>query len=223
MENNKKEERNNNSKFNKIIKYLVLSDLIFWSGWGLVNPIFAIFITDNIEGGNALVVGIASGVYWLLKSILMIPIGTFLDNRPGEKDDYWVLVSGFFIAALVPFGFIFAKLPWHIYLLQAIQAVGMAASLSAWSAIFTRHIDKGKEATEWSLDATAVGLGTGISGTIGGWAVTKFGFNPVFIAVGILGIIGTLLLLSLRRHMRAKRDHGLYFSLRDIFQRLDEK
>ena len=206
-------------KINRIIKYLVLSDLVFWSGWGLITPIFAIFIVERIEGGSVLVVGMAAAIYWILKSCLRIPIGIFLDGCHGEKDDYWFLTIGLFLAALVPFGFIFAFLPLHIYLLQAVFALGMAMSLSGWAAIFTRHIDKGKEATEWGIDATLIGFGIGIAGLIGGWAVTQFGFEPVFIAVGILGFIGASLLLCLREDIKGVLGHGFHFSLKDIFYR----
>lgn len=204
-------------KINRIIKYLVLSDLIFWTGWGLVAPVFAIFIIERVEGGTAFVVGMAAAIYWIVKSLLRIPIGIFLDACPGERDDYWFLVTGLFIAALTSFGFIWASLPLHIYLLQAVYAIAMAMSLSGWAAIFTRHIDKGREATEWGLDATLLGLGIGISGAIGGWAVTKFGFNPVFIAVGVLGLIGASLLLVLRNDIKGVFGHGLHFSFKDIF------
>jgi len=208
-----------NLKINRIVKYLILSDLAFYAGWGLISPIFAIFIVEKIQGGNVLVAGLSSAVYLILIALLRVPMGIFLDSKPGERDDYWFLTVGLFIAALIPFGFIFSRFPWHIYLLQAIHAIGMAMSLSAWPAIFTRHIDKGKESTEWGLDATSVGLGAGISGAIGGWAVTKFGFNPVFIAVGIIGLIGAFLLLFLRNEIRGVFDHGFRFSFKDIFQK----
>jgi MFS family permease len=209
-------------KINRIAKYLILSDLVFYAGWGLITPIFAIFIVQKIQGGDALVAGLSSAIYLILMSLLRVPIGIFLDSRPSERDDYWFLTIGLFIAAFIPFGFIFAKFPWHIYLLQVVHAIAMAMSLSAWPAIFTRHIDKGMESTEWGLDATSVGLGAGISGAIGGWAVTQFGFNPVFITVGIIGLIGAALLLFLRKDIKGVFDHGLRFSLKEIFQK-DEK
>lgn len=206
-------------KINNVVKYLVLSDLIFFAGWGLITPIFAIFIVNSIQGGSILVVGIASSIYWILTSILRIPFGIFLDNHKGEKDDYLFLVAGLFIASLIPFGYIFSKFPWHIYVLQAIYGIGLAMSFSGWSAIFTRHIDKGKEATEWGLDATSVGIGTGISAVIGGWAVTRFGFNPVFIVVGILGLIGVALLLGIRNNIKGVFNNGHVLNLKEIFQK----
>ena len=206
-------------KFNRIVKYLVLSDLVFYAGWGLISPIFAIFIVEKIQGGNVFVAGLSSAVYLILMSLLRIPFGMFLDSRPSEKEDYWFLTVGLFIAALTSFGFVFAKLPWHVYLLQIVRAVTMAMTLAAWPAIFTRHIDKGKESTEWGLDATSIGLGAGISGAIGGWAVTKFGFNPVFITIGFVGLIGAFLLLFLKNEIKGVFDHGFRFSLKDIFQK----
>jgi hypothetical protein len=208
-----------NFKINSIVKYLILSDLFFWTGWGLINPIFAIFIVQRIEGGSAFVAGLAAAIYWILKSALRMPVGIFLDKCPGEKDDYFFLVLGLFIAAIVSFGFMFAKYPWHIYLLQSVYAVGMALTLSGWQAIFTRHIDKGKEATEWALDATGLGFGTGIAGAIGGWLVTVFGFEIVFAGVGILGLVSVVFLFGFKNDINGVFDHGLHFSFKEIFHR----
>ncbi len=205
-------------KLNKIIKYLIFSDLIFYSGWGLVTPIFAIFIVNNIQEGSVLVVGMASAIFWILKSILRIPFGIFLDSHKGEKDDYFFTVFGLFIASLIPFGYIFSKFPWHIYILQAIYAIGMSMSLSGWSAIFTRHIDKGKESTEWGISATAYGIGAGIAAAVGGLAVSKFGFNPVFIVVGIMGLIGVALLLFIKNQIKGFDGNNI-FNLKEIFQK----
>jgi hypothetical protein len=206
-------------KINRIVKYLILSDLFFWTGWGLINPIFAIFIVQKVEGGSAFVAGMAAAVYWILKSALRVPVGIFLDSCPGEKDDYFFLVIGLFISAMVSFGFIFATQPWHIYLLQSVYAVGMALTLSGWQAIFTRHIDKGKEATEWALDAMGLGFGTGIAGAVGGLVVTSFGFEILFAGVGVLGVISVIFLFGFKDDIKGVFDHGLHFSFKEIFHR----
>jgi len=205
-------------KINRVIKYLILSDLIFWSGWGLLSPIFAVFVVKNIEGGSLAVVGLASGIYWILKSLLRVPIGIFLDSRKGEEDDFWFLFFGLILSSLVPFGYLMAKYPFHIYLLQILQAFGMAMALSGWTAIFTRHIDQGKEATEWGLDATFVGLGIGISGILGGMIAQIFGFKTVFVLVGILGLLAAILLFGILKIISPRSlKKGLIFSLREIF------
>lgn len=205
-------------KINRVIKYLILSDFVFWSGWGLLAPIFAVFVEKEIEGGNLAVIGIASGIYWILKSALRVPIGILLDSRKGEEDDFWFLFFGLILSSLVPFGYLMAKYPFHLYLLQSLQALGMAMVLSGWTAIFSRHLDSGKEATEWGLDGTLVGFGIGISGTFGGLIANAFGFKVIFVIVGILGIVSALFLLGILKIISPRSlKKGLIFSLREIF------
>lgn len=209
-----------NIKVNKVAKYLILSDLIFWSGWGLLSPIFAVFVVDKIQGGTVAVVGMTTAIYWISKSLLRIPIGLFLDNRRGEEDDFWFLFFGLILASLTPFGYLMAVFPWHLYLLQIVFAVGMAMALSGWTAIFTRHIDKGKEATEWGLYGTLIGLGIGLSGALGGLLVSSFGFAFVFILVGLFGILSALSLLAILKFLSPRAiDHGMTFGLKEVFQK----
>jgi len=188
-----------NLNLNKIVKYLIYSDLIFYTGWGLISPIFAIFIVNNIAGGNAFVVGMAAGIHLVVRSIVRLLAGVYVDKNKGLKDDYSCLVWGLFVASLVPIGYIFAKTPMHIYVLQIILGMALAISTAGWTGIFSKNMDTGKESTEWGIDAAAVGLGPGIAAALGGIAVTYFSFNLVFIAVTIVGIIGALLLLVIKK------------------------
>ena len=183
---------------NKVIKILVLSDFFLLAAWGLVTPILAIFITDKIQGGNVVVAGMAIGIYWLSKSLIQIPIGRYLDNNQGEKDDYYFLIFGTFLASLTPLGFIFANLPWHMYALQLIHALGMAMAIPAWGGMFTRHIDKGKEAMTWGIESSSLGIATGTAGIVGGILASKVGFTPLFVGVSVFGIISTLLFLLIK-------------------------
>lgn len=195
---------------NKVIKVLILSDFFLNSAWGLIVPIFALFIVQNITVGStaqaAKVAGFATFFYWVSKSILQIPIARYLDKNHGEKDDFWFMVVGMFLLVLPPIGFLFSSLAWHIYLLQALHALGMAMAIPSWYAIFTRHIDKGKEAFEWALNSSSLSLGMGITGAIGGIMAAAFGFKIIFILVAALNMISALCLLFIRKEIGPK-DH----------------
>ncbi|MDD5098514.1 MAG: MFS transporter [Candidatus Pacebacteria bacterium] len=206
-------------KINKIVKYLILADIAFWTGWGLITPVFAIFIVEKIQGGSALVVGIATAIYWILRALLIFPIGTLLDKYDGDRDDYLFLVTGNFVSALVLFGYIFAIYPWHVYMLQLFYGLGMAMSIAGWRSIFTKKIDKGKEATEWALDDMFISLGCGIAGLVSGWIVTIIGFNQSFLVAGFFGILSTLALLGLRKEISGVFNRGFHANIRDIFKR----
>ena len=197
---------------NKVIRSLVAANFFMYSGWGFLAPVFAIFIVQGIQTGGpeqaAKVAGFASFVYWIVKSLVQIPVSRYFDKLHGEKDDFWFMFFGLVITGISPFGFIFAYLPWHIYALQAVHAVGMAFFIPSWNAIFTRHIDKGREAYEWALDSTTLGIGTGITGALGGLLVANLGFSSIFILAGVLSFTAAAVLLSIHKNILPK-DHIL--------------
>lgn len=185
-------------KINKVIKTLISSDFVLQSGWGLIGPIFAIFLTKQIQGGNLQTIGTAAAVYWISKSIIQPFMAHQMDKNHGEKDDFLFLVIGSYVANLVPLGYLFSSQPWHIYCLEFIHGVAMAAAVPSWSAIFTRHIDKGREAFSWSIESTGIGFAAGISGAAGAWLAGIFGFKIVFILACIFGLISSSVLLLVR-------------------------
>jgi len=195
---------------NKVIRFLMAGDFFLNSAWGLLGPVFAIFILQNIAtesaGKAAEVAGFAALTYWITKSFLQIPIGHYLDKTHGEKDDFLFMVLGLFLTALTPFGFLASSQPWHIYAFQVLHAFGMAMFVPSWNAVFTRHIDRGKEAFEWGLNSTFVGFGVGITGAIGGILAAYFGFKIIFILAGSINIISAFILLFVRKQI-IPRDH----------------
>jgi MFS family permease len=200
------------SKFtNKIVKMLISSDFFLNLGWGLLSPVFALFVLEKITANDparaAEVAGFAALSYWIPKSFIEIPIGRFLDKYDGEKDDFWFMVVGLFIVALVPIGYLFSTEPWHIYAFQILHALGMAMTLPSWLAIFTRHIDKGKEAFEWSLETTSIGTGAGIAGGLGGVLAFLFDFKIIFIFVSALTMSSAILLLFIRNDISHRKDN----------------
>ncbi|HRY62310.1 MAG TPA: MFS transporter [Candidatus Paceibacterota bacterium] len=199
-------------KINSVIKTLVMSDFVINSAFGLSAPIFAIFLVDNIQGGNAEVAGFAASVYWIAKSFLQLPIAEFLDKTDGEKDDFVVLVCGQVIASFSLFMYIFATLPWHIYAIEAFLGASMAFAVPAWYGIFTRHIDSGRTSFEWSLESVfSVGVATAISSALGGIIANRYGFNVLFVGAGLWALLGALSLILLYPHLKKSDGKGETF------------
>jgi len=152
---------------NKVIRILISSDIMLQSGWGLIGPIFAIFLTRQIQGGRLEMVGFIAAAYWITKSIVQPFIAHKLDVKGGERDDFKLLVLGMFLANLVPIGYFFSTQIWHIFVLECFRGLAMACVIPSWAGIFTRHIDRGREAFSWSLESTGVGFAAGIAGAYG--------------------------------------------------------
>ncbi len=194
------------TKINKVIQTLIMSDFLLQSGWGLIGPIFAIFLTGQIQGGDLKLVGFVAASYWITKSIVQPFIARYLDKNHGEKDDFAYLVIGMYVANLIPLGYLFSSQPWHILTLESIRGLAMACVVPTWSAIFTRHIDKGREAFSWSLESTGIGFAAAFSGAFGGLLASVLGFKVVFILVSIFGLMSSSFLLLIR-HQIFPKDH----------------
>lgn len=190
---------------NKIIRILIASNVVFNFGWSLMLPFFAIFILQNISVNNVsesiTIVGFSELIFYMVKSAAQIPIGKYLDKNHGEKDDFWFMVIGTFIIASIPIGFLFSNEPWHIYSLQVFHAVAAAMVFPSWSAVFTRHIDKEKEAVEWSTQSTFANIAVAIASGLGGIMAATFGFSSVFIFTSVFTIISGILLFFIKKEI----------------------
>ena len=199
---------------NKTIRYFLYWDFAINSGWGLISPVFAIFILENISAGGiaqgAKVVGFATLFYWGTKAVLQLPIARYLDINHGEIDDFWFCFYGTIITGLIPLGFIFASVPWHIYALQVVHAIGMSMVTPSYNAIYIRHIDKGHEAFETGLNNTLVGVGVGVTGAIGGIMAGYAGFNLIFIATSVLTLLAAFFIFLNKGEMAPKVPRGVH-------------
>lgn len=182
---------------NKIIRILVLGDIMFFSAFGLIGPIFAIFVTNQIAGATIATVGFAATINLLVRALLQMPIARYIDRHKGEKDDFIFMVAGSTLISIVPFAYFFVSTPLHLYLAQAVLGVGGALANPGWYAIFTRHIDKGKEGTEWTLENVGIGLVSAGAAALGGIMAERLGFYNLFLIVGILSLVGLIIQISL--------------------------
>jgi MFS family permease len=177
-------------RVNHVIKVLVTSDFFINSGFSVFAPVFAVFVTKQIQGGSLEMVGFAAAIFQIFKVLSQIPVSRILDKNKGERDDFYSMIFGSAIISLVPFLYLVAKESLHIYIIQALYGIGAAFSIPPWYAIFSRHLDKMKENVEWSLDSIAIGISGAGSAAVGGFLAQKFGFETVFIIGGIVAIFG---------------------------------
>ncbi|MEK9154637.1 MAG: MFS transporter [Patescibacteria group bacterium] len=181
--------------FNRVVKYFVISDLLLWTGWGVIDPIFSVFIVSKIVGATLLSVGLMATIYWLTRAVFQIPISLYLDKNDGEKDDFYILIIGIIIVGISALGLVFSKELWQIYLIQFVKGAGFALYLPSWLAIFSRHLDKNHTALDWAINSSAVSLGVGLAGIIGGTVATLFGFKLVFLSASVFAILSAIVLL----------------------------
>lgn len=178
-----------NWKIGRFVKRFILADMALFAGWGLLDPVFSIFIIKEIPGATIVTVGTAVAIYWLLKSAFQIPIAVALDKEKRETHAFYTLIGSLILGGIAAISFVAATQIWHVYLLQVLKAIAFGLYVPAWSGLFSKHLDKGHYSLDWSLDSTSVGLVTGITGFLGGAIAQYVGYDFVFILTGIFALL----------------------------------
>ena len=183
---------------NKTIRVLLSFLFLLVIAESLYAPIFAVFVTNYIEGATLATAGLAVAIFSIVKSIVQLPLARYLDKNRGERDDFWVLVVGALASTLFPFFLLVVSKPWQLYLAEVFAGIGTAALMAAYYAIFAHHVDKGSEAFEWSLFSVGgLTLSYAIGAATGGFLADLFGFPRVFLISGIINVSTTVLLFFL--------------------------
>ncbi len=178
-------------KPNRLIIKLIFSSFLVNASWGLIGPIFALFITGQIEGGAIEMVGIAVGIHWIVKSAIQPFLAYKMDVVKGEHDDMAFLLNGMIIITIIPIIYIFASQMWHVFALETVRGIGLAMVIPTLSGVFTRHVDKNWESYAWSLKSTGIGFAAGFSAIFGGAIAAFLGFEVVFILSAIISAFST--------------------------------
>lgn len=188
-----------------IVRILTLSDIFIIGGASLMSPIFAIFIVENVKGGNIEIVGLAQMIFLATSSFLQIPIAVLIDKKRGEWDDFWFLLSGQILSALSIFAFLFINSVPQLLILQFFYGIGFALALPSWYAIFTRHIDSKHEGLEWGIYRTLIDAASAGAAVLGGIVAFQFGFKVLFVFVGVFTLIGALVTFNASKIIRKPR------------------
>jgi len=183
------------------MKLLMLSDIFVLTGFGLIQPILAIYVNQDIVGGSVLTAGIASAIFMLTKSLVQLPFSKYLDTH-GRKAKW--LIFGTLLMALVPLIYLTSRSIYQVFLAELIYGIGSGLAYPTWLGLWSVNLEKGKESFQWSLYSTSTGIGTAATGAAGAVIADLSGFTATFLLAGLMCALGCLLLFHLESKMAEK-------------------
>lgn len=185
---------------NPFIRSLIVSDFLLYFSYGLITPIMAIFVSDQIVGADIETVGMATAIYWIVRSLTSIPLARWMDNHEGEKDEFHFMFWGALLMSLTLMSLAWATEIWHVYLIQVSFGIFNSMATPGWRILFTNHIDRNKIGFSWSVWDVAVALSMSLSAYAGSVVAQEWGFHTLFLFVGGIGVLGALILIPLYYH-----------------------
>ena len=181
---------------NRTIKLLMISDIFVLTGFGLIQPILAIFINEGVVGGTIFTAGVASTLFLVTKSLVQLPFARYVDGS--LKKTRW-LILGTVLIAIVPVMYIFIDHIYQVYLAEVLYGIGSGLAYPTWVCLWSRNLNPGSEGFEWSIYSTSTGLGTAATAAAGAAIASVAGFAATFVLTGLMCLVGCGILLFLDR------------------------
>lgn len=173
--------------FDKHLKILLIGGNIWYFGEGMLGPLFAIF-TEKI-GGDILDVSWAWATYLIFAGLLYIVIGKITDIHNNKEK---VMILGYSLNAIFTFGYVLVSSPQQLFFIQAGLGIAAAMVTPTWDALYSKYEDKKHDGFQWGLAGGTAQIITGMAIIAGGYIVSCFSFDLLFIIMGTIQIIATI-------------------------------
>lgn len=173
-------------------KILLYANNLAMLGEGLFGPLYAVF-AEKI-GGSVLEITWAWAVYLIVTGITIVFVGAFSDRKGWKKK---MLIWGYGVAAVFTFMYLWVDAPWKLYVVEG--GLGFAAALSTptWYALFSKYQHDEERGWSWGIAQGQSKLLLAFSMVLGGFVVSYFSFFTLFVAMGIIQVLATIVLFGL--------------------------
>lgn len=182
---------------NASLKVLLGINLVFVFGQGLLGPLYAVFVERRI-GGNVLDIGWAFAVYMITIGVMSLLAGKLADKT--KEKEYFVM-AGYLIRAFTFLAFIFIDSIFQLMVLQFILGFAEAIATPAFNAIYSMHLDKKREVTEWGINYFYTYIIFGVAAIVGALIVNYLGFSMLFAAMSVFAFVAFFLMLFVPRKL----------------------
>lgn len=187
-------------RVNPIVKAFIISECFYVSGWNLIIPLFAVFVVENVTQGSIETAAAGMSTYLIIRVIFELITGRYF-SKVSESIKLFVIITGLIIMSVAFAGFAFSTNIVQVFIFYIILGVGVGLFMPTKNSVFSVHLDKNKETTEWSIaDATAA-ISMALATALGGFVAANYGFRTLFLigsAINFLSIIPYI--LYLRKH-----------------------
>lgn len=152
---------------------------------GLLGPLFAVFAQK--VGGSVLDIGWAWGIYLVVSGICIIGVGYVSDRLPKLP----ILFTGYLLVAALTFCYLLVSTPLQLFVLQAAMGFALALTNPTFYALYATYVRDDKGGAAWGLADGRDKIATGLAVFAGGMIVSTYGFQTLFVVMGLLQLVST--------------------------------
>lgn len=177
------------------LRLLLLCNYLNTLGFSMFAPLYALFALGI--GAEPLQIGIGWAIYMVLSGALIIAFGRLEDHVSYRLH---LIIGGYFWLAIVSLLFLLVNNTAGLFVVLAMNAIGVGMLVPASRAVYGAMEDKGREASEWSLFDGGTRIVMGLAALIGGLLIKIEGFKAVFVLMFIIQLIAAVISLRLIKY-----------------------
>jgi MFS family permease len=182
------------------LKFMLLLEAFFMLAGGLFNPLYALFVEQI--GGTIIDVGIAASLFLVSTGVMIFFIGRWEDKFKHQEKLYML---GFLIAGVGYLAHSLVTTRFELFAVQIFLGVAVAIYTPVRDSLYTKFIDKGREASEWAGWEAENYIVPAIAAIVGATVVAEFGFQTLFFLMFAIAMVGFFVGLNFFHKSRAGR------------------
>jgi MFS family permease len=172
---------------NAALKTLVMSAGVIIAASAMIGPIYGLMVEQI--GGDLLDASLTFFIYSIVTSMTLFVSGKLFDKRRQGKN---ILVLGFLVISVGYFAYLLVDSVQKLYLVQVLIGIGTAIYSPAWDSMYSTHITKKHEGTQWATWEITNQFTAAIGALVGGIIASQWGFSPLFILMGGVCLLSAL-------------------------------
>ncbi|HEV7453768.1 MAG TPA: MFS transporter [Candidatus Saccharimonadales bacterium] len=166
---------------NPALRVLLISDALVLISVAMITPIYAVFVAR--VGGDILDAGLTAAGLAFGSAFAALIAGKYADRLREKKS---LLVLSHAVVGLSFLLFITVHSVWYLAAIQVVIGLVRAFADPAFDALYSSHLDKHQEASEWGTwEAMAYSAG-GVGAILGGVIVHYGSFSALFVVMAVL-------------------------------------
>lgn len=182
--------------YNKPLRILLATNSMILVAGAMLGPIYALFV-EKI-GGDLLDASLASAAFAFAAGITVLMSANFSDKiRRSER----IIILGYLLMGVGFLLYTIVNSMFFLLIVQVLIGFGEAIYNPPFDALYSKHIDDGKEGREWgaweSMNYFSVALGA----VVGGFIASTFGFNILFVSMATLCFVSAFYIYLLPKRV----------------------
>lgn len=188
-------------KINSVVKAVILAEMLLWSGWNFIMPIFSIYIT-KLPGGSVEKAATSFSVYLLSRVVFGLLSGQYLNKRR-TRHKFILMMLGMGILSLSYIGLAYSQSIAMVYFYYGVIGLALGMAQPAKNALFSTNVKKEKSTIVWSVLDAGVFLSMAGAAIIGGIIAERFGFQILFFLASLINFVAIVPYLLYIRYWKS--------------------